>query len=179
MRKLKLDELNRPSVEEFSKMKKIPLVVVLDNIRSMQNVGSVFRTSDAFAVEKIVLCGITARPPHRDIQRAALGATESVAWSYDQNIETALKNLKAEDYQVIGLEQTSESVLMNAGEFKPDVSTKYALVLGNEVEGISDSALPQLDLALEIPQSGTKHSLNVSVAAGVAIWWFYEKLAQC
>ena len=176
MRKLKLDELNRPSVEEFSKMKKIPLVVVLDNIRSMQNVGSVFRTSDAFAVEKIVLCGITARPPHRDIQRAALGATESVNWSYEQDIEAALALLKSEGYQIIGLEQTSESILMNAGELKPKPNEKYALVLGNEVEGISDAALPLLDIALEIPQSGTKHSLNVSVAAGVAIWWFYEQL---
>jgi tRNA G18 (ribose-2'-O)-methylase SpoU len=176
MRKLKLDELNRPSVEEFSKMKKIPLVVVLDNIRSMQNVGSVFRTSDAFAVEKIVLCGITARPPHRDIQRAALGATESVNWIYEQEIESALALLKSEGYQIIGLEQTSKSILMNAGELKPKPNEKYALVLGNEVEGISDAALSLLDIALEIPQSGTKHSLNVSVAAGVAIWWFYEKL---
>lgn len=176
MKKLKLDELNRPSVEEFSKMKKIPLVVVLDNIRSMQNVGSVFRTSDAFAVEKIVLCGITAQPPHRDIQRAALGATESVEWSYEQNVETAIENLRSSDYEIIGLEQTNESVKINSGDFNPAKTKKYTLVLGNEVEGISDTALPLLNLALEIPQSGTKHSLNVSVAAGVAIWWFYEHL---
>lgn len=176
MQKLKLEALGRASVEEFKLMPKIPLVVVLDNIRSMQNVGSVFRTSDAFAVEKLVLCGITAQPPHRDIQRAALGATESVTWTYEAKIEDALVHLKQDGYEIIGLEQTDKSVLMSSGDFIPNVDKKYALVLGNEVEGISDGALPVLDLALEIPQSGTKHSLNVSVAAGVAIWWFYEKL---
>lgn len=176
MRKLKLEELGRPSVEEFKSSPKIPVVVVLDNIRSMQNVGSVFRTSDAFAVEKIMLCGITAKPPHRDIQRAALGATESVAWDYTAEVEGALEDYRKKGYQIIGLEQTSESVLMNSGSFSPTAEEKYVLVLGNEVEGISDVALPLLDLALEIPQSGTKHSLNVSVAAGVAIWWFYQHL---
>jgi len=177
MHKLKLEELGRASVEEFKAATKIPVVVVLDNIRSMQNVGSVFRTSDAFAVEKILLCGITARPPHRDIQRAALGATESVDWVHEEKILPALETYKAKGYRIIGLEQTSESVLLNSGDFRTDSNEKYVLVLGNEVEGISDEILPMLDLALEIPQSGTKHSLNVSVAAGVALWWFYEQLA--
>lgn len=176
MHKLKLEELGRASVEEFKAAVKIPVVVVLDNIRSMQNVGSVFRTSDAFAVEKILLCGITARPPHRDIQRAALGATESVEWEYHEKVVTAIEVYKARGYKIIGLEQTSESVLMNSGGIEPNADEKYLLVLGNEVEGISDEILPVLDHALEIPQSGTKHSLNVSVAAGVALWWFYERL---
>lgn len=176
MHKLKLEELGRASVEEFKAAVKIPVVVVLDNIRSMQNVGSVFRTSDAFAVEKILLCGITAKPPHRDIQRAALGATESVEWEYEEEVLSALELYKNEGYKIIGLEQTSESVLMNAGTFAVTPNEKYVLVLGNEVEGISDDVLPILDLALEIPQSGTKHSLNVSVAAGIALWWFYERL---
>jgi len=173
MHKLKLEELGRPSVEEFRRQEKLPLVVVLDNIRSMQNVGSVFRTCDAFAVEKIVLCGITAQPPHRDINRAALGATE---WEYVNDVTEAVNRLKESGHSIIGLEQTDESVKMNSGDFKPDNSLRYALILGNEVEGISDEILGNLDLALEIPQSGTKHSLNVSVAAGVAIWWFYEHL---
>lgn len=176
MHKLKLEELGRPSVEEFKAIAKIPVVVVMDNIRSMQNVGSVFRTSDAFAVEKIILCGITAKPPHRDIQRAALGATESVEWAYEAAVETTLSSYQQQGYKIIGLEQTSTSVLMTSGAFTPQKGEKYVVVLGNEVEGISEVTLPLLDLALEIPQSGTKHSLNVSVAAGVALWWFYEHL---
>jgi len=177
MRKLKLAELGRASVEEFKIKPKMPLIVLLDNIRSMQNVGSVFRTADAFAVEKILLCGITAQPPHRDIQRAALGATETVEWHYFENVTEAIITYKKENYTIIGLEQTDQSVLMSSGHFEPKASEKYLLILGNEVDGISDSCLPLLDFALEIPQAGTKHSLNVSVAAGVAIWWFFEKLS--
>ncbi|MBI1184000.1 TrmH family RNA methyltransferase [bacterium] len=176
MHKLKLEQLGRPSVEEFSRAAKLPLVIVMDNIRSMQNVGSVFRTCDAFAVEKIVLCGITAQPPHRDIHRAALGATETVAWQYEKDSSEALKMLRSEGYTVVGLEQTDESKLLHSDYYQPKKGQKYALVLGNEVEGISDNCLPLLDFALEIPQMGTKHSLNVSVAAGVAIWAFFEKL---
>lgn len=176
MRKLKLEELGRPSVEEFKTQPKIPVVVVLDNIRSMQNVGAVFRTSDAFAVEKIVLCGITAQPPHRDIHRSALGATESVDWEYFNSPVEAAENLKKQGFTLIGLEQTDASVMMGSPNFKASPNRKYALILGNEVEGISDALLPFIDTALEIPQSGTKHSLNVSVAAGIAIWWFYDQL---
>ncbi|MCB0737580.1 MAG: RNA methyltransferase [Bacteroidetes bacterium] len=168
MRKLKLQELNRLNVEEYQKTQKIPLVLVLDNIRSMQNVGSLFRTADGFAVEKIVLCGITAQPPHRDIQRAALGATESVDWSYIENVAEACSSLKKEGYQILALEQTSNSQFLK--DFEPKPSTKYALVVGNEVDGVSDSVLHLVDQALEIEQFGTKHSFNVGVAAGMAIY---------
>ncbi len=173
MRKLKLDELNRASVEEFKTVQKIPVVVVLDNIRSMSNVGSVFRTSDAFVVEKILLCGITAQPPHREIQKTALGATESVEWTYHPHIYDAVKILKDAGYIIIGVEQTDTSVKLN--DFVPDTDKKFALIMGNEVEGISEEVLPLLDFALEIPQMGTKHSLNVSVAAGIVLYRFFEE----
>lgn len=178
MRKLKLEELGRPSVEEFKKQVKIPLVVVLDNIRSMQNVGSIFRTSDAFAVEKIVLCGITAQPPHRDIHRSALGATESVDWEYVKDSLSAINQLKDDGYKIVALEQTDNGIVMERHEFPFTPDGRYALVLGNEVEGVSDEVMDVVDLALEIPQRGTKHSLNVSVAAGISIWWFHDKLSR-
>ncbi|RYD78098.1 MAG: TrmH family RNA methyltransferase [Sphingobacteriales bacterium] len=173
MRKLKLDELNRASVEEFKTVQKIPVVVVLDNIRSMSNVGSVFRTSDAFVAEKILLCGITAQPPHREIQKTALGATESVDWEHHPHIYDAVKGLKDAGYIIIGVEQTDSSVKLN--DFVPDTDKKFALIMGNEVEGISEEVLPLLDFALEIPQMGTKHSLNVSVAAGIVLYRFFEE----
>lgn len=173
-KKLKLEELGRIDVETFKQTEKIPLVVVLDNVRSMHNVGAVFRTADAFIVNKIVLCGITPQPPHREIHKAALGATESVDWIYEKNISDALQNLKNENYKIIGIEQTSTSVMMT--DYTIDKSEKYALVLGNEVDGLTDEALPNYDSFLEIPQLGTKHSLNVSVCGGIVMWEFFKNL---
>lgn len=174
--KLKLEELGRIDVETFKKSSKTPIVIVLDNIRSMHNVGAIFRTADAFLIEKIILCGITPKPPHREIHKAALGATDSVEWSYENNICDALTNLKEKGFQLIGVEQTTDSQPLN--QFKVDVSQKYALVLGNEVEGLSDEGLPQYHHFVEIPQLGTKHSLNVSVCGGIVVWHFFETLSQ-
>ena len=173
-KKLKLEELGRIDIETFKQTEKIPLVVVLDNVRSMHNVGAVFRTADAFIVEKIVLCGITPQPPHREIHKAALGATESVDWIYEKSISEALENLKQENYQIVGIEQTSNSE--NITDYKIEKDQKYALVLGNEVDGLSDEALSLYDTFLEIPQLGTKHSLNVSVCGGIVMWEFFKNL---
>ena len=173
-KKLKLQELGRIDVETFKRTEKIPLVVVLDNVRSMHNVGAVFRTADAFIIEKIVLCGITPVPPHREIHKAALGATESVDWIFEKEISSALQNLKNEGFEIIGIEQTSDS--QNIEDFKIDLNKKYALVLGNEVDGLSEEALHLYDTFLEIPQLGTKHSLNVSVCGGIVMWDFFKKL---
>lgn len=172
--KLKLEELNRIDVETFKKVEKIPLVIILDNIRSMHNVGAAFRTADAFLIEKIILCGITPQPPHREIHKAALGATESVDWAHEQNTNTAIADLKSKGYEIIGIEQTTNSIMIT--DFTIDQSKKYALVLGNEVEGISDEVLPDIDVFLEIPQLGTKHSLNVSVCGGIVMWEFAKAL---
>lgn len=176
VQKLKLEELGRIDIETFKQTDKTPLVVVLDNVRSMHNVGAIFRTADAFLVEKVVLCGITPQPPHREIHKAALGATESVEWCYFNTIEEALSVLKTEGYFIVGVEQTTGSQMIT--EFKFDNSQKYALVLGNEVEGISDEALPLCDNFLEIPQLGTKHSLNVSVCGGIVMWEFFSNLKK-
>ena len=173
-KKLKLEELGRIDIETFKRTEKIPLVVVLDNVRSMHNVGAVFRTADAFIVEKIILCGITPQPPHREIHKAALGATESVDWNYEKNISEALENLKKENYQIVGIEQTSNSEIITDYQIKKD--QKYALVLGNEVDGLSDEALSLYDSFLEIPQLGTKHSLNVSVCGGIVMWEFFKNM---
>ena len=173
-KKLKLEELGRIDVGTFKETQKIPLVVVLDNVRSMHNVGAIFRTSDAFLIEKIILCGITPQPPHREIHKAALGATESVDWNYYESVKEAVLDLKTLKYEVIGIEQTSDSEKII--DFKIDSSKKYALVLGNEVEGISDEILNHCDTFLEIPQLGTKHSLNVSVCGGIVIWEFFKGL---
>ena len=173
-KKLKLEELGRIDVETFKQTQKIPLVVVLDNVRSMHNVGAVFRTADAFIVEKIILCGITPQPPHREIHKAALGATESVDWIYEKSISDALQNLKNENYQIVGIEQTSDSEIIT--EYAIDKDQKYALVLGNEVDGLSEEALSLYDKFLEIPQLGTKHSLNVSVCGGIVMWEFFKNL---
>lgn len=172
--KLKLEELNRIDVETFKKTEKLPLVVVLDNIRSMHNVGAAFRTGDAFLIEKIILCGITPQPPHREIHKAALGATESVDWAHEKDINTAINDLKSQGFEIIGIEQTSGSRLIT--DFTIDKSKKYAIILGNEVDGISDEALPNIDAFLEIPQLGTKHSLNVSVCGGIVMWEFAKAL---
>lgn len=176
VQKLKLEELGRIDVDTFKKSNKTPLVVVLDNVRSMHNVGAIFRTADAFLVEKIVLCGITPQPPHREIHKAALGATESVDWGYYQFVTEALQDLKLEGFSIVGVEQTTESEMIT--DFKFDNSQKYALVLGNEVDGISDDALPLCDSFLEIPQIGTKHSLNVSVCGGVVMWEFFKNISK-
>lgn len=172
--KLKLEELNRIDVETFKKVEKIPLVVVLDNIRSMHNVGATFRTADAFLVQKIILCGITPQPPHREIHKAALGATESVDWSYENGINATINDLKSQGFEVVGIEQTTNSTMIT--DFKIDNTKKYAVILGNEVEGISDEALQNIDSFIEIPQLGTKHSLNVSVCGGIVMWEFAKAL---
>ncbi|MBW7675384.1 RNA methyltransferase [Chryseobacterium chendengshani] len=172
--KLKLEELNRIDVETFKKAKKIPLVVVLDNIRSMHNVGATFRTADAFLVQKIILCGITPQPPHREIHKAALGATESVDWSHEKDINVTINDLKSQGFEVVGIEQTTNSQMIT--DFMIDNTKKYAMILGNEVEGISDEALQNIDSFIEIPQLGTKHSLNVSVCGGIVMWEFAKAL---
>ncbi|MDX5480299.1 MAG: RNA methyltransferase [Hymenobacteraceae bacterium] len=173
MRKLSMDDLNRDSVEEFKNKKKIPLVLVLDNVRSLNNVGSIFRTADAFMVEKIYLCGITGTPPHRDIEKTALGATESVEWEHVPDTLELVKQLKAQGFQVGSVEQAEDSVKLN--EFQPQPGKHYALVLGNEVFGVEQEVINQSDFVLEIPQFGTKHSLNISVATGVVVWDFLSK----
>lgn len=173
-KKLKLEELGRVDVATYKNVEKIPVTVVLDNVRSMHNVGAVFRTADAFVIEKIILCGITPQPPHREIHKAALGATESVAWEYYESALEAVLDLKTQKYRVVGIEQTTDSELMDG--FKISESEKYAVIMGNEVEGITESLLPHCDHLLEIPQLGTKHSLNVSVCAGIVMWEFFKNL---
>lgn len=174
MRKLKLEELGRITVEEFKKTDKIPVIVVLDNIRSMHNIGSIFRTSDAFLVEKIYLCGITATPPNKEIRKTALGATESVEWEYVKDINELIPKLKSSNFKLISIEQTEGSQTLSEFELNP--TEKYAVVFGNEVDGVQQSIVNQSDFCLEIPQSGTKHSLNVSVCAGIVLWEFYNNL---
>jgi tRNA G18 (ribose-2'-O)-methylase SpoU len=169
MRKLKLDELGRPDAEAFMASTKLPVVAVLDNIRSLHNVGSVFRSADAFAIEAVYLCGITARPPHREIHKTALGATETVSWYYFEKTTHCLQQLSNEGYELVGIEQTDESIALH--QFLP--AGKTALIFGNEVDGISDEALSLCSKAVELPQAGTKHSLNVSVCAGIIFWHCY------
>lgn len=173
-KKLKLEELGRIDIDTFKSTEKIPVAVVLDNVRSMHNVGAVFRTADAFLIEKIILCGITPRPPHREIHKAALGATESVEWQYYQEVTEAVLDLKTLKYHLIGIEQTTESTDIRT--LKTEKTHRYALVFGNEVDGISDQVLPHCDAFLEIPQLGTKHSLNISVCAGIVMWEFFRQL---
>lgn len=174
MKKLKLEELGRISVDEFKEVEKLPVCIVLDNVRSLHNVGSSFRTADAFRIEKIFLTGITGTPPHREIQKSALGATESVDWEYVEDSAEAVKNIKASGYEIIIIEQTTASKPIH--EFVPANGKKYCLVFGNEVDGVSDGVLAHGDQALEIPQSGTKHSLNISVCLGIVTWEFFRKL---
>jgi len=174
MRKLKNNELGRKTIEEYKQSSKIPLTIVLDNIRSMNNIGSVFRTSDAFSVEKIFLCGITAQPPHNDIRKTALGATESVDWEYFVTTEDAVNQLKSEEYIIISIEQAENSILLQ--DFEIDSERKYALIFGNEVKGVQQNIVDMSDYCIEIPQEGTKHSLNISVSAGVVLWDLYKKI---
>lgn len=174
MRKLKNEELIRKSVEEFRSGKKLPIVVVLDNVRSMHNVGSVFRTCDAFMIQKIFLCGITAQPPHREITKTALGATESVDWKYFQNISDAISELKISGYKILCVEQAQGSI--DLADFIPAKNEKFALVFGNEVDGVSQSVVDVCDYCIEIPQFGTKHSFNISVTAGIVLYDLSGKL---
>lgn len=172
MRKLKMEELGRKTTSEFHNAGKTPITVVLDNIRSLNNIGSFFRTADAFLLEELMLCGITATPPHRDIHKTALGATESVAWSYFETTEKAIGVLRQKGYQIIAVEQTTDSIKLD----EPfQVDAPVALIFGNEVEGVSEEAINLSDFCLEIPQYGTKHSLNVTVCAGIVIWEVFKK----
>lgn len=173
-RKLKNSELDRLDVSGFKAAEKTPLIIVLDNIRSLNNIGSVFRTSDAFLIEKIYLCGITAQPPHNDIRKTALGSTETVAWEYAENTLSVIKKLKDSGVNILSIEQAEGAVMLN--DFYPKKDTKYALVLGNEVKGVQQDVVDQSDEVIEIPQFGTKHSLNISVSAGVVIWDIFSKL---
>lgn len=164
-----MDELGRKSVEEFKASEKMPIVVVLDNIRSMHNVGSVFRTTDAFLLESICLCGYTPQPPHRDINKTALGATETVAWKYYPTTQEAIEQLKAEGYSLYAVEQTENSILLQDFN-KIEGIKKLAVVFGNEVDGVDAEVIAKCDGCIEIPQLGMKHSLNISVAAGIVLW---------
>lgn len=172
MRKLSMDELNRISKEDFEKVEKAPIIIVLDNIRSLSNVGAFFRTADAFRIKELYLCGITACPPHREIHKTALGADETVAWRYFETTEAACQALKAENYKIFAVEQIEGSMALQEFNFEPH----SAYILGNEVEGVSEAVLPYCDGAIELPQEGTKHSLNVSVCAGIVMWKAFENL---
>ena len=172
MRKLSMDELNRLSKEDFAQAEKLPNIIVLDNIRSLSNVGAFFRTADAFRIGELMLCGITACPPHREIHKTALGADETVKWRYFDTIESACQQLKAEGYRIFAIEQVEDSVPLQDFVFEPHT----AYILGNEVEGVSEEALPYCEGAIELPQEGTKHSINVSVCAGIVMWKLFEQL---
>jgi len=174
MKKLKLDELNRASVAEFKAMEKFPVVVVLDNVRSMHNIGSIFRTADGFAVEQVCLCGITACPPHREIEKTALGATQSISWKYFETPLQAVEQLRSEGYIIVAVEQAQNATMLN--EFSPTKDAKYALIFGNEVNGVSEEVMANIDACIEIPQFGTKHSFNIVVSAGIVLWDFFSKI---
>ena len=174
MRKLSMDELGRKSVEEFKQAAKTQVIAVLDNIRSMHNVGSVFRTADAFLIEAIFLCGYTPQPPHRDINKTALGAAETVDWMFFSTAAEAVRELKTQGYKVYAIEQTEGSVSLE--KFTSEMNEKIAVVFGNEVEGVSDDVLQLANGSIEIPQSGMKHSLNISVAAGIVLWELFRKI---
>ncbi|MBL7806982.1 MAG: RNA methyltransferase [Saprospiraceae bacterium] len=173
MEKSTMENLGRLSVPDFKSREKYPLTLVLDEVRSGLNVGSIFRTADAFALEQVILCGITAQPPHREILKTALGSTESVTWRYFEETVQAVQWLKQEGYLVLAVEQTTQKLWLQ--EFQPLPDQRYAFIMGNEVEGVSETVLPLCDGALEIPQFGTKHSLNVAVAAGIVAWEFVRK----
>ncbi|RZN84824.1 MAG: TrmH family RNA methyltransferase [Winogradskyella sp.] len=174
MRKLKNSELDRLDISEFKQAEKSPIIIILDNIRSLNNIGSVFRTSDAFLIEKIYLCGITAQPPHNDIRKTALGSTETVDWEYSESTLDIVKKLKAQGVKICSIEQAEHATMLN--DFKPQSDTKYAFVFGNEVKGVAQDVVDASDIVIEIPQYGTKHSLNISVSTGVVIWDVFSKL---
>jgi len=173
-RKLKNSELDRKSIEDFKEAKKTPLIVILDNIRSLNNIGSVFRTADAFLIEKIFLCGITATPPHKDIQKTALGATDTVVWEHRENTEDVIKELREKGVKILSIEQAEDAVMLN--DFSPKNDETYAIVFGNEVKGVQQSVVSASDYVIEIPQYGSKHSLNISVSAGVVMWDLFAKM---
>ncbi|NQW36509.1 MAG: RNA methyltransferase [Flavobacteriales bacterium] len=173
-RKLKNSELNRISLTDFKSGDKTPLIVILDNIRSLNNIGSVFRTCDAFAIEKVYLCGITAQPPHKDIHKTALGATDSVAWEYVEDMLTLINRLKADGVKIASIEQAENSVMLQ--DFIVEKDQKYAVVFGNEVKGVQQTVVDASDYCIEIPQYGTKHSLNISVSCGVVCWDLFKKM---
>lgn len=174
MRKLANSELERKNINEFKQAEKTPLIIVLDDIRSLHNIGSVFRTADAFLVEKIFLCGITAVPPNKEIHKTALGATETVAWEYNKSVLETIRQLQRQDVEVLAIEQVENAVLLQ--EFSPQPEKKYALVFGNEVKGVSQEAVAMCNASIEIPQLGTKRSLNISVSAGIVVWDLFKKL---
>jgi len=174
VRKLKNEELNRKTISEFKQAPKTPLIIVLDDVRSLNNIGSIFRTADAFLVETIYLCGITATPPHKDIQKTALGATETVAWKYFKTINEAVEELKYLNYTVYAVEQAEGSILLN--QFMPIRNQKIALIFGNEVKGVDAGIIPLTNGCIEIPQYGTKHSFNIAVSAGIVLWDIFIKL---
>jgi 23S rRNA (guanosine2251-2'-O)-methyltransferase len=176
MRKLKNNELGRISVDEFKTTQKTPLIVVLDNVRSLNNIGSVFRTSDAFLIEKIYLCGICATPPNKDIHKTALGATESVEWEYVEDTLSLIEKLKSDNVTILAIEQAENSTKLNT--FCPDKNKKYAIVMGNEVKGVQQQVVNAADFCIEIPQLGTKHSLNISVTTGIVLWDLFSKIIK-
>ena len=172
-RKLKNRELDRKTIEEFKSSDKTPLIIILDNIRSLNNIGSVFRTADAFLIQKIYLCGITATPPHKDIQKTALGATDTVSWEYHKDTIELITSLKSQGTKILSIEQAENAEMLD--QFIPETDQSYALVFGNEVKGVQQEVVSASDTVLEIPQFGTKHSLNISVSAGVVIWDLFCK----
>jgi tRNA G18 (ribose-2'-O)-methylase SpoU len=174
MRKLENKELERKTVTDFKEAKKTPLILVLDDIRSLHNIGSVFRTADAFLIEKIYLCGITAIPPNKEIHKTALGATETVTWEYQKDVLTVIEKLKSDDVSVFAIEQVENAAFLQ--DFQVETGKKYALVFGNEVYGVSQKAIELCDGSIEIPQLGTKHSLNISVSAGIVVWDLFQKM---
>lgn len=174
MRKLANEELDRKNIEEFKEASKTPIIIILDDIRSLHNIGSVFRSSDAFLVEKIYLCGITAVPPNKEIHKTALGATETVTWEYAENVIEVIEKLKQDKISVYAIEQTENSIMLN--DFQTEPNQKYALIFGNEVKGVHQKAINASDGVIEIPQLGSKHSLNISVSAGIVIWDLFQKI---
>ncbi len=174
MRKLENSELDRKSISDFKQANKTPIIIILDDIRSLHNIGSVFRTADAFLVEKIYLCGITAIPPNKEIHKTALGATETVIWEYQENVLTIIEQLKKNNILIYAIEQVENALFLN--DFIPEKNQKYALVFGNEVFGVSQKAIEICDGTIEIPQLGTKHSLNISVSAGIVVWDLFQKM---
>ncbi|AIN73295.1 RNA methyltransferase [Flavobacterium psychrophilum] len=174
MRKLENSELDRKSISDFKEAKKTPIIIVLDDIRSLHNIGSVFRTADAFLIEKIYLCGITATPPNKEIHKTALGATETVVWEHHENVLEVIENLKKDEISVFAIEQVENAIFLN--DFKVEATKKYALIFGNEVFGVNQEAIKLCDGTIEIPQLGTKHSLNISVSTGIVVWDLFCKL---
>jgi tRNA G18 (ribose-2'-O)-methylase SpoU len=175
MRKLHVHELNRLTAEEFKQSEKYPIAVVLDNIRSLNNVGSIFRTGDALRISEVLLCGITATPPHNDIHKTALGAEDTVDWRYFEKTEDAVTELRSKGYTICSIEQVENSTMLT--DFKPEKDKKYAFIMGNEVKGVQQSIINMSDCCIEIPQFGTKHSFNVSVSAGIVLWEVFKQIA--